>query len=297
MIQDQTSIMADQVRFGSSLLALIWAALSCTLLTTGALAQSGNDSATTLQGEIVQGGLIIGKTKPGHLVFIDDEAVMVSSGGDFLIGFGRDAATQAELRTVAADGTASIRPLSVRQREYPTQRIDGLPQEQVTPPPEVLERIRDDGRRVTAARSRRDQRLDFLATFQWPAAGPISGVYGSQRILNGEPRRPHFGVDVAADVGAQVVAPAAGLVTLADPDLYYSGGTLIIDHGHGLTSTFLHLSKLEVEAGQRVEQGQLVARVGATGRVTGPHLDWRMNLRGARLDPQLLVEGLPPGQE
>jgi murein DD-endopeptidase MepM/ murein hydrolase activator NlpD len=143
------------------------------------------------------------------------------------------------------------------------------------------------------ASARDDPRADFLGGGQWPAMGRITGVYGSQRILNGEPRRPHFGVDVAGPVGAPVVAPAAGIVTLAQADLFFSGGTLIIDHGHGLTSSFLHLSAILVEQGQRVQKGHLVARIGATGRVSGAHLDWRMNLSGARLDPQLVVGEMP----
>jgi murein DD-endopeptidase MepM/ murein hydrolase activator NlpD len=262
------------------------------------LSSSGDSQCetVTLTGEPIQGGLIFGQTQPGTQVLIDGTKVLVSHNGAFLIGFGRDAPDLAVLRAQDPDGVSSTLQLTVKQRQYDIQRIDGLPSEQVTPPPEVLERIRNDGRLVAAARNRLDDRLDFLAHFQWPVVGPVSGVYGSQRVLNGEPRRPHFGVDVAADVGAEVRAPAPGIVTLAHPDLYYSGGTLIIDHGHGLSSTFLHLSKVEVTVGQRVQQGQLVARVGATGRVTGPHLDWRMNLRGIRLDPQLLVPGLATDQ-
>lgn len=250
----------------------------------------------TLTGKPIQGGLVFGQTHPDNQVFFDDKKIMLSGNGVFLIGFGRNAPGHVALRVHDQAGKSHTQELIIEQRQYDIQHIDGLPKDQVTPPPEDLERIRDDGRLVAAARDRLDDRLDFLVGFQWPAIGPISGVYGSQRVLNGEPRRPHFGVDVAAEVGAEVMAPAPGIVTLAHPDLYFSGGTLIIDHGHGLSSTFLHLSKVEVNVGQRVEQGQLVARVGATGRVTGPHLDWRMNLRGIRLDPQLLVTGLPTGQ-
>lgn len=269
-------------------------AVALLLLSVSAHGQIQTD--LTLTGKPIQGGLVFGQTHPDNQVFFEDKKVMVSENGVFLIGFGRNAPGHVALRVHDQAGKSHTRELIVEQRQYDIQRIDGLPKEQVTPPPEVLERIRDDGRLVAAARNRLDDRLDFLAGFQWPAIGPISGVYGSQRVLNGEPRRPHFGVDVAAEVGAAVMAPAPGIVTLAHPDLYFSGGTLIIDHGHGLSSTFLHLNKVEVNVGQRVEQGQLVARVGATGRVTGPHLDWRMNLRGVRLDPQLLVTGLPTSQ-
>ena len=137
------------------------------------------------------------------------------------------------------------------------------------------------------------ERTDFLTGFIWPAKGRISGVYGSQRILNGQPRRPHFGVDVAAPVGTEVRAPADGVVTMVHSDMFYSGGTMILDHGHGLSSSFLHLHRILVKKGQRIRQGDLIAEIGATGRVTGPHLDWRINLFAKRLDPQLLVSEMP----
>ena len=150
---------------------------------------------------------------------------------------------------------------------------------------------------VKATRKLDDPRTDFLDGFIWPSQGPISGVYGSQRILNGKPRRPHFGVDVAGPVGTPVVAPAGGVVTLAHPDMYFSGGTLVIDHGHGLSSAFLHLSRILVKEGQRVEQGEPIAEIGATGRVTGAHLDWRMNWFEQRIDPQLLAGPMPAPAE
>jgi len=155
------------------------------------------------------------------------------------------------------------------------------------------QRIRRDSAAVKQARERDDPRADFLSGWIWPVEGPISGVYGSQRVLNGKPRRPHFGVDIAMPVGTLVKAPADGLVTLAHPDMFYSGATLIIDHGHKLSSTFLHLSRILVEVGDRVRQGEVIAEVGKSGRVTGAHLDWRMNLRQARIDPQLLAGPMP----
>jgi murein DD-endopeptidase MepM/ murein hydrolase activator NlpD len=247
----------------------------------------------TLDGALVQGGLVTGRTAPDARVSFDGRNVRVSEAGVFLIGFGRDAAHKSMLRVEYGDGAVTERTLEVARREYDIQRVDGLPQRKVTPKPEDLERIRKEAALVKKARARDDPRTDFLGGFQWPAIGRISGVYGSQRILNGEPRRPHFGVDVAGPVGTPVVAPAAGIVTLARPDLFFSGGTLIIDHGHGLTSSFLHLSAILVKPGQRVQKGDLVARIGATGRVSGAHLDWRMNLSGARLDPQLVVGEMP----
>ena len=247
-----------------------------------------------LSGKAVQGGMMVGGTTPGSRVYQDGRRVRVSAQGDFLLGFTRDAPATSVLRIELPDGTAVRRTLAVSTREYQIQRIDGLPQAKVTPrKPEDLARIRRDIKEAKQARARDDDRQDFLAGFQWPVEGPISGVYGSQRILNGKPRRPHYGVDIAVPTGTPVRAPAPGIVTLAVPDMFFSGGTLILDHGHKLSSSFLHLSKLHAKVGDRVEQGDLIAEVGATGRVTGAHLDWRMNLRDRRIDPQLLVPEMP----
>jgi murein DD-endopeptidase MepM/ murein hydrolase activator NlpD len=171
--------------------------------------------------------------------------------------------------------------------------VDGLPPQTVTPDPEALERIREEAAMVGNARARRDERSDFAGDWAWPATGRLSGFYGSQRVLNGEPRRPHFGVDVAAPEGSPVYAPADGIITLAHPDMYFSGGTIVLDHGHGLSSSFLHLSAIEVEAGTTVKQGDLIGRIGMTGRASGPHLDWRMNWLDKRVNPQPLVGEMP----
>lgn len=252
------------------------------------------DEGYRLSGKAIQGGMMVGSTTPGSRVYHDGQRVRVSGEGDFLLGFTRDAPATSALRIELPDGREVRRSLDVATREYQIQRIDGLPKAKVTPrKPEDLARIRRDIKEAKQARARDDDRQDFLAGFEWPVTGPISGVYGSQRILNGKPRRPHFGVDIAVPTGTPVRAPAPGIVTLAVPDMFFSGGTLILDHGHKLSSSFLHLSKLHVEVGDRVEQGDLIAEVGATGRVTGAHLDWRMNLRDRRIDPQLLVPEMP----
>jgi murein DD-endopeptidase MepM/ murein hydrolase activator NlpD len=183
--------------------------------------------------------------------------------------------------------------LDIATREYRIQRVEGVPQRTVTPDPADLERIRRESALVQAARKNSSSNTDFFAGFQWPVKGPISGVYGSQRVYNGVPGRPHYGVDVAVPKGTPVGAPAAGVVVLAEPDLFYSGGTIIIDHGAEVSSTFLHLSAVSVEVGSRVEAGDIVGQVGSTGRATGPHLDWRMNWRKQRVDPQLLVPPMP----
>ena len=171
--------------------------------------------------------------------------------------------------------------------------MDGVPQNTVTPPPELTERIRREANMVAVARKRRDLRNDWASGFIWPAQGRLSGFYGSQRVLNGVPKRPHYGLDVAAPEGTPVIAPAAGVVTLAEADLFYSGGTIIIDHGHGLSSSFLHMSAVTVSSGQRVEQGDTIGAIGASGRASGPHLDWRMNWLNQRIDPQFLVPAMP----
>lgn len=248
----------------------------------------------TLEGQTVQGGMMIGHTLPGSRVTQDDVPVMVSGDGIFLVGFGRDAAPLSIVAVTLPDGQHIQRRLQVAKRDYKIQRIDGLPPRKVTPKPEDLAHIRADIAATKKARALRDQRTDFLTGFQWPAVARISGVYGSQRILNGKPKRPHYGVDLALPTGTPVQAPADGIVTLAHPDMFYSGATLIMDHGEGLSSSFLHLHRILVKEGQRVKQGQVVAEVGKSGRATGPHLDWRMNLRDKRIDPALLAGPMPP---
>lgn len=246
-----------------------------------------------LSGEAVQGGLMIGHAPPAARVFLDGRPLSRSSDGHFLIGFGRDEVEARHLEVALPSGDVLERSLVPAEREFRVQRIDGLPPSQVTPDESVMARIRDEAALTRAARKRQDDRSDFAHGFIWPVTGPITGVYGSQRILNGQPRAPHWGIDIAAPVGTPVLAPAAGVVTLAHDDMYFSGGTLLLDHGLGLSSAFLHLDEILVEPGQRVVQGEIVATVGATGRVTGAHLDWRMNLGATRVDPQLLLGPMP----
>jgi murein DD-endopeptidase MepM/ murein hydrolase activator NlpD len=247
-------------------------------------------------GGPIQGGLIYGRTDPGAKVVFDGRQVRVSPKGHFLIGFTRDAAPASTLKVTFPDGSTETKTFHVKKRNYKIQRIDGLPPKMVTPPKEVLDRIRRENRMIKEVRAIDSAEPFFLKGWIWPATGRISGVYGSQRVLNGKPRRPHFGVDVAAPTGTPVVAPSDGIVTLVEKDLYYTGGTIIIDHGHGLSSAFLHMHDVTVKKGQRVKQGEKIGTIGKTGRATGPHLDWRINLFDARLDPQLLVPPMPKGQ-
>ncbi|MBT1063464.1 M23 family metallopeptidase [Bowmanella sp. Y26] len=245
-----------------------------------------------LSGPKVQGTLLRGEVAAGTQVALNGEPVKVSPDGKFVIGFGRDAALENTLTLTGEDGVQQW-PVTLSAREYDVQRIEGVEQKYVSPPASVTERIAKDNRQIAKARAVTSDRLDFWQSFIWPAQGRVSGVYGSQRVFNGVPKRPHFGLDVAGPVGTDVVAPADGVVTLFVPDMYYSGGTLIIDHGYGVSSTFIHLSKSLVSAGDEVKQGQKIAEIGKTGRATGPHLDWRINWFGERIDPQLLV---PPRQ-
>lgn len=250
--------------------------------------------AVELDGEAVQGGLLFGVSSPGSQVLLDGAEIMVSADGRFVIGFDRDETGERTLSVREPDGLEKTLTLTVAPREYEIERVDGLPPSTVTPDPAALERIRREAEMVAAARARRDPRTDYAEGFAWPAGGRISGVYGSQRILNGEPRRPHYGLDIAAPTGSPVFAPADGVVTLVHSDMYFSGGTIVLDHGQGLSSTFLHLSRTLVETGAAVSKGDLIGEIGATGRASGPHLDWRMNWLDRRVDPRLLLSGEPP---
>ena len=266
-------------------------ALAILLALLGSL--SAATAATRLDGNLTQGGLVIGRTDPGSTVSLDDRTVQVGSDGGFILGFHRDAPATAVLVVTAPNGTAGRRTLAIAPRTFDIQRIDGLPPRMVTPPAEVLERIRRENAQIADLRKIDRPEPLFRSGFVWPATGRISGVYGSQRVLNGEAKQPHYGVDIAAPVGTAIKAPADGVVTLAEPDLYYTGGTVILDHGYGLSSAFLHMSAVSVKVGDRLRQGDVLGALGATGRVTGPHLDWRMNWFDSRIDPQLLVPPMP----
>ncbi len=242
-----------------------------------------------LQGAFQQGGMVIGRTDPGSVVTYADRSVRVAPDGTFVIGFHRDEPAAVPLEVEHSDGSRTRRDLSVAPREYDIQRIDGLPPKKVTPPPERIARIKREAALVRAARVRDTDELWFAGGWIWPVQGRISGVFGSQRILNGQPRQPHFGIDIAAPEGKPFVAPADGVVSLVHDDMYFSGGTLMVDHGHGVQSTFLHAETIAVREGDVVRQGDVLGTVGATGRATGPHLDWRVNWFDKRLDAALLV--------
>ncbi len=250
---------------------------------------------TRLEGALIQGGLVLGVAPPGTDVRLDGRLLRVSAEGLFVFGLGRDAAARARLHLHYADGSSETRVLEIARRQYPIERIDGLPPNMVSPSADELARIQREAARIAEARRRDSPNPWFAAGFVWPLEGRVTGVYGSQRILNGEPRRPHYGVDIAAPEGTPVVAPAAGVVALAEADLFFTGGTVILDHGHGVSSAFSHLASVDVAPGQAVGQGDRIGTVGMSGRATGPHLDWRVNWFAERLDPALIA-GPMPGQ-
>jgi len=256
------------------------------------LCLSMGSEAAELSGRFTQGGMIFGKVEPGRAVTLDGAPVKVSPAGHFVIGFGRDADLSHNLEVTDNGRTVETLPILLEDREFDIERIDGLEPDKVTPPPEYLERRKRETGMVRDARAPVSDMMHWTDGFIWPARGRISGVYGSQRILNGKPRWPHYGVDVAAPAGTPVKAPGAGVVRLAEEDFLLEGGIAIIDHGFGVTSTLFHMRKVTVEAGQRVRQGETIGEIGATGRATGAHVDWRINWRDVRLDPQLLVGGM-----
>lgn len=243
---------------------------------------------------VSQGALVIGKVAPGSQVRYADRDLLVTADGDVVFGVGRDEKGPVGVEVRQRDGQHERLEITVTPRDWPVERIEGVPPETVEPPPAIAERIKREQARVVAARNRDDARADFLATFIWPVEGRISGRFGSQRVyvVKGKdvPKSPHPGMDIAVPQGTPVKAPAGGLVTFAESDLYLTGGTVLVDHGHGVSSNFLHLSRVDVKVGDRVEQGQIIGAVGMTGRATGPHLHWGMNWFGVRLDPLLVLD-------
>ena len=245
----------------------------------------------TLRGALMPGSLVIGETSPGSRITLDGKPVRVAKDGTFLIGFGRDAKKNQTLEIHDPNGFVYVKDLKLEDRVYKITRIDGLPGRKVTPKPEDLKRINQDNAGIGRVRKLDSDIRGFSSGFQWPATGRISGIFGSQRILNGKPRNPHNGLDIAAPKGASVTAAANGTVALVHEDMFYSGKTVMIDHGHGLSSVYIHMSKITVTEGQNLAKGDKIGEVGMTGRTTGPHLHWGVSLFKTHLDPMLLVAG------
>jgi murein DD-endopeptidase MepM/ murein hydrolase activator NlpD len=249
--------------------------------------------ALEIKSEWIQGGMIIGSTLPGNTITFVGKNVRVNNNGDFVVGLHRNAKPKVVIIEKTPEGVAQQYEFMVKQRQYNEQRVNGVPKKTVDIPAEELPKIRQESKLVKAARKIDSELQSFLEEFLWPANGIVSGVYGSRRYYNGKPGRPHYGLDIAAPQGSPVMAPASGVVSLVHDNMYFSGGTIILDHGHGISSTFIHLHKIHVKEGDKIKQGQLIADIGSTGRSTGPHLHWSMNWFGNRTDPQLLMKGLP----
>lgn len=246
---------------------------------------------TVITGQRVQGGLLFGKTVPGAKVTLDGLAVMTDAEGRFALGFGRDSAPGAILAIAYPDGSRETETIAVAKRDFPVQRIDGLDQSKVSGfTPGQLKKIEADTKKKKAARAKTAPMAYFAEGFAWPAKGRISGVFGSQRILNGEAKTPHSGFDIAAPTGTPIRAPAAGVVRLAEKDMYFEGGLVLLDHGLWVESAFLHMSRIDVKPGQRVAKGDVIGAIGATGRATGPHLHWSIRWMSRLVDPQLLLD-------
>ena len=250
---------------------------------------STNVFSAEFKGKFIQGHFIIGKTDQDSKVFIDKKEIKVSKDGYFAFGLGRDRKYDVTI-TIKSNGKTKRIVKRVQKRKYNIQRIDGLDEKKVTPPEEVYERIKKENKLIAEARAIDSDLVFFKDNFIIPVDDAvITGVYGSQRILNGKPKWPHYGLDFAQDEGTQVKAMISGMVTLAEPNLYYSGGTLIFDHGHGISTLYMHMHEIFVEKGQKVNQGDIIGTVGSTGRATGPHLDVRLNWFSTRLDPSTVL--------
>jgi murein DD-endopeptidase MepM/ murein hydrolase activator NlpD len=239
---------------------------------------------------LAQGGFVHGWVAPGSRITLDGRALRVGPGGEYAFGFGRNHAAEAVLAITPPGGQLGSERLAIAPRDWPTQHITGLPPAQVTPDAEALRRITAERARLVAARATDSTRTDFTAPFVLPARGRVSGVFGSQRILNGQPRQPHYGFDIAAPTGTPLSAAAGGVVTLA-ADFFFFGKLVVIDHGHGINTLYAHMSALEVAEGEQVAAGQRIGAIGATGRVTGPHLHFGLSWYSTWLDPQPV---LPP---
>ena len=251
---------------------------------------SFKSNAVEFNGKFIQGHFIIGKTDPNSIVTIDKIKVKVSKEGYFAFGLDRERKYDVIIK-IEKDGNINKIIKKIQKRKYNIQRIDGLEEKKVTPPEEVYERIKNENKLIAKAREINSDLDFFKDKFILPLENAIiTGVYGSQRILNGKPRWPHYGIDFAGDLGTPIKAMADGIVTLMEKDLYFTGATLIFDHGHGISTLYMHLDEIFVEKGDIVKQGDIIGTVGSSGRSTGPHLDVRLNWFGTRLDPATVLD-------
>ncbi len=260
--------------------------LASTLAVTATSAFAESDIRFKISGALEQGSLAFGQAPPGSDAALDGRPLAITPDGHFVFGFGWDQTKPSLVSVRYPGGGGDSRPFTPAKRQYDIQRVNGLPQSTVTPPPQVTARIAREAEQIYLARMTNTEGSDFLAGFDWPAPGIESGVFGSQRIDNGVAVAPHFGVDMAAPVGTLIHAPAAGTVSISD-DYYLDGGFTLLDHGQGVSTCYLHQSKRLVKVGDSVKRGQLIGHIGQTGRATGPHLHWAMNWFQVKLDPSL----------
>ena len=246
-------------------------------------------SAIEFIGNFSQGNYILGKTEPNTKIIVNKTEVRVSKDGYFVFGIDRDRKYDLVI-TKISNGKKEKIVKKILKRKYKIQRIDGLPENKVTPPESVYKRIKAENNRIGEARAINSELNFFKDKFIMPVDGIITGVYGSQRILNGKPKWPHYGIDIAAKQGTQIKSSATGIVTMAEDDLYYTGGTIIMDHGHGISTIYSHLENVLVSVGDKINQGDIIGTVGSTGRSTGPHLDFRINWFQTRLDPMSVLK-------
>lgn len=247
-----------------------------------------------LDGNFVQGGMVVGHAPAGAKIRFQKRNLPVSADGAFVFGFNRDDTSPQTLQVTLPDGGKHNIALPIAKREYQVQKITGVPARTVNPDPKDMERIQKEQAAVGNARDVVSLHTFFREEFVWPVKGRVTGVYGSQRVYNGEPRSPHYGIDLAVPHGTPILAPADAVVSMAYPDMFFSGHTMVLDHGMGISTTYLHMSKMRVKKGDRVKKGQVIGEVGATGRATGPHLCWRLNWFQSRLDPQLVMSASKP---
>ncbi len=248
-----------------------------------------NVNAAEFKGKFIQGHFIVGQTEPNSKIIIDKKEIKVSKNGFFVFGIDRDRKFDI-LITKISNGKKEKIVKKVFKRKYKIQKIDGLPENKVTPPEEVYKRIKKENNAIGEARAINSDLTYFKNKFIMPLDGIITGVYGSQRILNGKPKWPHYGIDIAAKQGTHIKSSADGIVTMAEDDLYYTGGTVIMDHGHGISTIYSHLENVLVSVGDKINQGDIIGTVGSTGRSTGPHLDFRVNWFQTRLDPMTVIK-------
>lgn len=274
------------------------AALLALALATGAVlpslaqepaAATATDPRIIFPATVQQGAMVIGKVPAGSTVSRGDRELRVTGYGTVVFGVARDQDGPVQVQVRRPDGSTHAASIQVTARDWPVERVSGVPPKTVSPPKAIAERIAREQALVARARTLDEARTGFAESFSWPVEGRISGRFGNHRVYNGTPGAPHSGMDIAAANGTPVKAPASGVVTFAD-ELYLTGGTLVLDHGHGISSNFLHLSRMDVAPGDPVRQGEVIGAVGATGRATGPHLHWGMNWFDVRIDPLLVLE-------